>query len=292
MPQHLGVNRMSHERYQRLQAVWICPSAVEELNKAAENVILLGETLSIDEKLKGFTGESLYLCYVPNKDPCNGHWITKATCKEEKTGMPFLLHAIPVQQSEGPTMLEFYKECLKNIPRVQRQQLVVITDAYYMDDASRTWLHQKGFKYLAAINPRRFKEVWCPLLLQVKHIKDTAVAWNPQTQEVAALYWALEGKKFYILSNAWKYKTTEDQLNSASLFLTYKHLFNTCDCLNHFIANKGYPYDRPGWQYNFDDFHFSTILWNIYMVYHEVHSLEQRLEWESFLFELVKQLSQ
>jgi len=41
-----------------------------------------------------------------------------------------------------------------------RKRVVVVADAYYLDDRSRTWLREKGFKYLIAINPTRFKEVW------------------------------------------------------------------------------------------------------------------------------------
>jgi hypothetical protein len=76
--------------------------------------------------------------------------------KGGSTGLPFLLNCYPVQQESGPTCLEQYKHSLEWIPVEKRKDIVVVSDAYYMDDASRQWLRAPGFMYLAAINPDTF----------------------------------------------------------------------------------------------------------------------------------------
>jgi hypothetical protein len=236
-----GHQGMAHERFERVQRAWLCPQAVAALSLASENKILHTEVITIDEKLKPFTGETPYLRFVPNKDPQDGHWITETTVKAPKTGLPYLVNCFPVQQKEGPSMLDFYKIGLDWVAAADRPNTVVVTDAYYMDDASRNWLRSEGFMYLAAINPTRFKEVWEPLKLKVKKRGQVAVAWNKITGEAAVHCWTFENRKTFLLTNAFKFKSGPQKLTSEVFDVAYKHSFNTCDRLNHFIANKEYP---------------------------------------------------
>lgn len=159
LPQNIFREPMSHDRYQRLQRTWVTPQTVEILNRAAAEMVILPEVITIDEKLLPYYGKSPYLRYVPNKDPNIGHWITEAVIKGKFTGWPYLLNAFPVQQNEGPTMLDFYQHALQDVPEGKRASLVIVSDAYYLDDKSRCWLLDSGFKYLMAVNPTRFKEV-------------------------------------------------------------------------------------------------------------------------------------
>ncbi len=79
--------------------------------------------------------------------------------KGAATGLPFLLNCYPMQQESGPTYLELFQACLSWIPEGKGKDIVV-SDTYYMDDASATLLRASGFMHLAAINPTSFKEVW------------------------------------------------------------------------------------------------------------------------------------
>jgi len=196
---------MGRERYQRIQKLWIAPTTVTLLNEAAEALMLIPEVITIDEKLKPFEGESPCIRYVPNKNPHNGHWITETTVKGRATGLPYLLNCIPIQEKEGPAMVEIFKQALERIGEDDRKRVVVVADAYYLDDRSRTWLREGGFKYLMAINPTRFKEVWEYLGVEVKAMGQWAVAWNAKTKEAACQYWDPEFGKKYILTNAFRY---------------------------------------------------------------------------------------
>ncbi len=157
--EEFGEKSMGHGKFERLQRAWLCPEAAQIINNASQAAFHTSEVITIDEKLKPYYGESPFLRYVPNKDPPKGHWITETTMKGAATGLPFLLNCYPVQQESGPTCLELFQACLSWIPEGKRKDIVVVSDAYYMDDASRTWLRAAGFMYLAAINPTRFKEV-------------------------------------------------------------------------------------------------------------------------------------
>jgi hypothetical protein len=290
LPENIFQQPMGINRFKRLQRAWITPEIVEILNHASAEMVLFPEVITIDEKLRGYTGASPYKRYVPNKDPKLGHWITETVIKGRFSGLPYLLSAYPVQQNEGPTMLEFYQHSLRDVPASQRASVVVVSDAYYLDDRSRRWLRDSGFMYLMAVNPTRFKEVWKPLNLKAKRIGTWSIAWNATTEETAAVYWHPELGKKYLLTNAFRYNPSAEPLTIFPLWDAYGHLFNSADRLNHFYATRYYPYRREGWMYDFDDFHFTSLLWNTYVVFHEAHRLPANLPWGSFLIELAKEL--
>jgi hypothetical protein len=285
-----GAMNMCQSKFIRIQRVWLCPQAVAVLSVASEGVIRGTEVITIDEKLKGYTGETPYLRYVPNKDPCNGHWITGTTVKGPSTGLPFLVNCFPVQQKSGPTMLDFYKVGLDWVSAADRGKTVVVTDSYYMDGSSRTWLRDQGSMYLAAINPTRFKEVWAPLKMKVKKQGQVSVAWNNRTGEAAVHCWTFENRNTFLPTNAFQYEKGKEKITSDVFDVAYRHTFNTADRLNHFLHDKDYPFRREGWNFNFDDFLFTALLWNVYVLYHEVNQLAQRCTWDGFCTQLSHEL--
>jgi hypothetical protein len=211
---------MAHRRFERIQRAWLCPQAVKILNHASSKVILNTEVITIDEKLKPYRGESPYLRFVPNKDPPKGHWITEVTVNAPNTRLPFLVHSIPVQTKEGPTMVEMFQNSLEWVAEEQRSKTVVVSDAYYMDDATRLWLRDSGLMYLAAINPTtRFREVWEPLKKKVKKCGQAVVAWNKTTGEAAVHCWTFENRKTFLLTNAFTFKKGPAKITS--------HIFDT-----------------------------------------------------------------
>jgi len=201
---------------------------------------------------------------MPNKDPPNGHWILEATIKGAVTGLPILWSSYLIQQKTGLTMVEFYKEAIETVAPATSHDLVVVSDAYYLNDRSQTWLRDSNYKYLAAVNLTWFKEVWEPLMDHVKNLGEFALSWNHSTGETAMHYWHPELKHLYILTNAFSYQPTGLPIDTPQMYDAYKLLFNTADRLNHFLADKCYPYCQNGWMYDYDDFHFSALLWNTY----------------------------
>jgi hypothetical protein len=93
-----------------------------------------------------------------------------------------------------------------------------------------------------------------------------------------------------LLTNAFKFKSGPQKLTSEVFDVAYKHSFNTCDRLNHFIANKEYPHRRDGWTHSFDDFHFTTLLWNTYVLWHELRKGNERVSWKKFCTQLSHEL--
>jgi hypothetical protein len=138
--------------------------------------------------------------------------------KSPKSGLPFLINAVPVQQENGPTMLELHQQSLGWMTPEQKSQ-VVCSDAYYLDTASRVWLRENGIKYLCSVNPVRFSEVWSMLKSKVKKKRQIAVAWNKDTEEAAVHMWLSGKKKAYILTNAFSYTKSKAKLD-ASVFQT------------------------------------------------------------------------
>jgi hypothetical protein len=119
---------------------------------------------------------------------------------------------------------------------------VIVSDAYYMDNASRAWFRNSGSMYLAAINPTRFNEVWQPLKMKVKKMGKVAVAWR--TEEAAAHFWASEKRKTNMLKNAFKWNKSKDEIASDVFDVACKHAFNTADRLNHFFDQEKYPFEE------------------------------------------------
>jgi hypothetical protein len=74
-------------------------------------------------------------------------------------------------------------------------------------------------------------------------------------------------RKQYVITNAFltRKKVSKKSTDVNVISETYKLLFNGCDRYNNLLNNKFWPYERKGWQSNFDDFFFSSIILNIYV---------------------------
>jgi glutamine cyclotransferase len=83
---------------------------------------------------------------------------------------------------------------------------------------------------------------------------------------------------------------SKDPITADIFNVAYKHTFNTADRLNHFFYKKKYPFRREGWQYSFDDFHSTSLLWNTYVLWHEHRGMGEREKWKTFCQELAREL--
>ena len=285
-----GVLPMGKQRYKRLQRVWLCPAAVKGLNQASEALMKVSEVVNIDEKLQPFDGLTPYLRHIPNKDPSNGHLICETTLRAASTQLPYLLNCYPVQQHGGPTMLEFFQSALGHLNAEEKREVVVIADAYYIDEASRKWLRENDIKYLLSVNPTRFAEVWVGLSSEVKEIGEWVIGWSEETEEAALYHWHEKLGELCLLTNAFSYIDDGKELEDPIFERYYHHTFNITDTLNHFLHGKTYPYHRPKWMYNFDNFHFTSLLWNSYVLFHECHPKVQMMEWRDYCHSLYTEL--
>lgn len=268
-------------------------SMVEAVNARLSKYTLSGRHVMLDEKHKGTNREQHLARWVHGKDPNWGHWITEVTTIAPKTGMPILLKCMPLTSTdpEKVTSEPYNNLSLVDVHRevvaCLREGSIIVEDAYYLDDQSRTYLRKEGFNYISAINPVRFKEVWEGCEKYVQNKGDWVVMKNIATNEHAMMRWDPMGeRKQYVLTDSFetRKKLSKKSTDINAISATYKLLFNGCDRYNSFLHNKYWPYARIGWQANFDDFFFSSFAMNIYVMYHEVIEIssDKNMKWSDF----------
>ena len=116
------------------------------------------------------------------------------------------------------------------------------------------------------------------------------MAWSEETQEAALVHWHPTLGKIHLLTNAFDYTDNGKPLEEPPFERYYKHTFNTSDKLNQAMHERSYPYHRPGWMYNFDNFHFTSLLWNTYVLFLECNPRVQDLSWHDFCVGLYSEL--
>jgi hypothetical protein len=266
----------------------------KDVNDRLEKYILSGRHVMLDEKHKGTSKDAHLARWVHGKDPNWGHWITELTTIAPTTGMPLLMKILPLTSTDASqvtiepfnnfSLIDVHKEIVPCL----RQETFIVMDAYYLDDESRKYLRNEKIKYLAAINPIRFKEVWNELSEHVNKPGDWVISHNETTKEHAMMRWdPLKGdRKQHVLTNVFenRKKLSKKEQNMNAISEVYLHLFNGCDRLNSYLDNKYWPYHRWGWQSNFDDFFFSAISMNMYVMYHEINEIssEDKIPWGEF----------
>jgi len=149
--------------------------------------------------------------------------------------------------------------------------MVVVSDGFYIDEASRQWLRHNNFMYLAKVNPTRFAEIWSNLDTQLNQDGDWVISWSETTKEIAGVYWHKDYNKQHLLSNAFQYIDRQsDELKEYLPGLYYSDLFLDDDRLNHYLSSRYYSFRRTGgYIMNYDDFHWAVLLWNVFTVFHE-----------------------
>ena len=183
----------------------------------------------------------------------------------------------------------------EEVSKVVREGTMIVEDAYYLDDNSRTFLRKKNIPYISAINPVRFEEVWENAREYVSEKGDWVILYNENTKEHAMMKWDPIGeRKQYVLTNAFenRKKTNKKNISTNVISDVYKLLFNGCDRYNNYLSNRYWPYRREGWQANFDDFFFAAFGMNLYVMYHEVMEIsdEEKISWSEFSLLVAKEI--
>src|SRR5204863_7748886 len=88
---------------------------------------------------------------------------------------------------------------------------ILVADAYYLDDAGYGLLMQLGIKFLCAINPTRFSEIWEKCSELVNAPGDEVAFRNAETGVIAYMYWDPKHGKKHILTNAFHYSPNSQQ---------------------------------------------------------------------------------
>lgn len=294
-----------HTFQQMLSNFMIRLDCVGELNRILMSICKVGRIVNLDEKHKGCSKDYHLTRWVHGKEPNWGHWNTELCVISPKFGLPLVICMMPLTSTKPQnvtierdfnnfTLLDVHKEIHKYI----NKETIIVEDAYYLDNASRNFLREKEVHYLSAMSTSRFSEIWDECKKHVKNPGDWVILYNDKTEEHAMMQWdPVREKKFYVLSNAFRNRkypnVTSRNIKSKKINViweTYQFLFNGCDRFNHFLANKYWPYARWGWQSNYDDFYFTSLVMNIYVIYHELTLPEKQIKWKSFTLMLAESL--
>lgn len=170
----------------------------------------------------------------------------EATVHSASKDWPLLLNCFPVQQTLGPTMLEFFQHSLRSLNQEERKRIVICADGYYIDKRSKKWLREQQIKYLVGVNSHHFHQLWARLALTVDDIGKWAVAWSWKTEKAALMHWHPTLGRKCLLTTAFKYEDHGQALDQPSFEAYYKVIFNETDTLNHHLHGKTWPYHRPG----------------------------------------------
>lgn len=273
---------------------------VDAVNLRLSRYTLSGQYVMLDEKHKG-TNRCQHLArWVHGKDPNWGHWITEVTTIAPFTGWPILIKCMPLTSTDARNVtVEPYNNLVledvhKEVASCLREGTIIVEDAYYLDDKSRKYLRKEGINYISAINPVRFNEVWTECEKYVQEKGDWVIMKNITTNEHAMMRWDPMGeRKQYVLTDSFetRKKLKKKAVDTNEISDTYKLTFNGCDRFNSLLNNKYWPYERIGWQANFDDFFFSSFALNIYVMYHEIMEIEETTDWCEFSLKIAEEIN-
>jgi hypothetical protein len=250
------------------------------LDRNYQGAMTLGRVITMDEKLKPFQGDSPHKRFVPNKDPNWGHWITELQTKGAHTGLPYLVGQYPLLHNGANKCVEIFQWSRGAIP--PGSSPITLADPYYLDAKSLTLLESRSEGYLCGVNSVRFREVWDLCRPFVKKIGDSVAFWNFRTNQLAMMLWDENFGTKYVLTNAFTWVMNEKKVDLLPVREAYKFFFNTCDRFNQHLHDKQWPYKRQHWKNNFDDFYFSALLMNTYVLWHEINVSVDKIPWKDF----------
>jgi hypothetical protein len=124
-----------------------------DVNNRLSKYVRSGRYVSIDEKHKGCQKDNYLSRWVYGKEPNWGHWITELTTVAPTTGMPLLMRLMPLTSTKPENLtIEPYNnfnllDVHQELSKVIRKGTMIVEDAYYLDDNSRTSLRKKKIPY-------------------------------------------------------------------------------------------------------------------------------------------------
>lgn len=263
---------------------------IKGMNSKTRDVVSPGRVVVLDEKHVPCDQHAPHARWVKGKNQPWGHWVSEVSVLTHRGNLPYMMLQLPITHiGHNKVTNEPYnnyqpQDIVKLVSEKIDKDVILIMDAYYLDDKGRQALREKNQLYLCSINPIRFAEVWEKCQKYIKKVGDWVVLYSEELDEYAMMVWHADLGKKYILTNAFEQKETPDELNI--IFEAYEFYFNTNDRFNHFLHGKYWPYRRVGWQTNYDNFFFSTLLMDIYSIWHEIHNFEENIPWSDFCNQL------
>jgi hypothetical protein len=262
--------------------------AKKELTARFAAQVVIGEFVTMDEKQKGFRGQSHCIKKVLSKknDPV-GHWTTQACVQLHETSLPYIIGMFPFDHSKkmGDVSITMYSIWCWLLGVVKYDKLshkpVLCADSLYLDNASRTKLLEMGARYHCSVKPDRFEIISKHMQAKVKEMDSYCAMFNENTGEVATYVWSSEkgvGKKLLVTSSLSKAATTRHPDRTPPGWTEYKYMFSACDKYNKKIGHYDWPYRPSCWQTHLGDIYMTHVVLNTIHIYRELHH-EAQSEW-------------
>jgi hypothetical protein len=265
----------------------------------------LGRYIAGDEKLFKFKGYSGFVRMCPNKPDKVGIWWYQL-CARLPNGQPVLIYYrlhdsnTVVDQEDtdefgidlGPGLKSGHSDqCITTASIVKDWGNIIIDfgdlnvmlafDSYYLSAQGRAWLQKKEVKYIASVEPSRFKKLHNLVKGNITQSGDWAAVYRPATKELFTYVWDMRkeiGKKCN-LSNCFDLTVRASNhgrdLSSSTLIIpgydAYDLMFFLCDVFNRNLHDRKFPH-KPGSDYaSMHDFTMSVTLQNVLNIFCYLH---------------------
>ena len=181
------------------------------------------------------------------------------------------------------------------------QPTAICMDSYYLSAAGRDQLHTSGIRYVAALEPDRFRNIVQLLKPPVQNTGDSAWAWNEARKEAAVYHSSRDtnvGKKFTV-TNCFERSSNPQPEDRVPIYDEYKVMFSRCDKFNQSLHNRTLPFRLPNdtnkardkniWNYLFTSAVINT--WNIWKNVLQTRPCDSHLpDFQTFCCELAKDI--
>ena len=278
---------MGNQRFRNIRNNFYITSMVAKtvLTRRLRAQIAIGEFVTLDEKQKGFRGESYCIKKVLSKknDPI-GHWTTQACVQLHETSLPYIIglfpfdHCMPLGDA-SITMLSIWDWLLDVVDYDSlSHKPVLCADSLYLDNAARTMLLDKGARFHCSVKTDRFGIISTHMKAAVKEMNTHVAMYNKATGEVATFVWSATkgvGKKMLMTNSLEKSGNKPHPARTPPGWTEYKFMFSSCDKFNKKIGHYDWPYRPSCWRLHLADIYFTHVVLNTLHLFREAHPVEQ-----------------
>jgi hypothetical protein len=152
-----------------------------------------------------------------------------------------------------------------------------VADSYYLDQVSFMLLQNLKVDYICAVQACRFENLAKKAREHAKKPGKTALLYNADEHETFCHHWYADSRigKKYVMSNCLIPQigsTPKKWIPGCDDFTTF---FNYCDHFNNGLVDKLFPHRSSSDAHALHDFHFSSLLLQVYYVHLTLNHLEK-----------------
>ena len=263
----------------RLHKCYFVPDFIKEcLSLSLESMVDLGSVVTLEEKLKAYSGRNSP-CVVSclTKPEQSGHWISQLGVVLHNSCLPFVTRIFPktncVNEGQECSMSDIIEWAITGLPRnAEGEAPCLAIDARYLSKEGRSLLSENNVTFLASQNPRWFLSLHNALASKVLTPGDWEALENQETGELYVHFCSSDkkvGKKD--LTNALTKKKGKGASKHCPGADEYKVVFNVLDRFNQRMAGHYWQYRRMEWDMHIHDTVLTMVVLDIFHLWSEIH---------------------